>query len=74
MTHATSEGDFCWSCGEEILEKEDWYPDPKTPPLDTDDCLCKDCCIGHLDEVIEEMTEELQRLSARKQNLEVTDE
>lgn len=64
------EGNFCWSCGEEILNNEEWYPDPKTPPLDEDDCLCKGCCIAHLDDVIEEHEDELKLLKIKKEELE----
>jgi hypothetical protein len=63
------EGNFCWECGGEILDGEDWYADPKTPPLDVDDCLCKDCCLGHLDEVIEEAEEEITKWKAMKADL-----
>lgn len=36
------------------------HPDPKDPPLETCDCLCRDCYIAHLDEVIEELEGEAE--------------
>ena len=38
------------------------HHDPKTPPLDVEKCLCTDCCIAHIDEVLEELEEQIDEM------------
>jgi hypothetical protein len=38
------------------------YEDPRVPPLDIEPCLCRDCALGNLDEVIEDRLAEIESL------------
>lgn len=38
------------------------HHDPKTPPLDVEKCLCKDCFFAHCDEALEELNEEIDAI------------
>lgn len=48
----------CLECGEEEAK----HKDPKTPPLDTNPCLCNGCFMAHCDEVIEELEDDLEHI------------
>lgn len=56
--------EYCTSTGHKRL-----YPDPRTPPLDTEDCLCKDCAIVGLEEEIENAEQRVEDLKEQLRRL-----
>ena len=61
-----SKGNCQGYCGRAHM---DMYPDPKSPPMDTDNCLCLECSTAHYIEEIERLESEAQ---ANGINIEVT--
>jgi hypothetical protein len=35
------------------------YDDMKKPPMDTEECLCRDCAQAHAEEAIEELDDQI---------------
>jgi hypothetical protein len=56
----------CMECGEEV---DRLYEDPRTPPLDTDPCLCVGCCEGEIDCLIDALEDEKEWLQSEKAKL-----
>lgn len=53
--------DVCLECGEDAQS----YPDPRTPMVDTGDCLCMTCHEAALIEVVDGLKMELEEAEAR---------
>lgn len=45
------------------------YHDPKSPPLDTEKCLCAECCFAHCDEVLEELNEQIEEIQKLRESV-----
>ncbi len=56
----------CPECNEDVGEL---FGDPRTPPLETAPCLCKDCAINAYDDVIYEAQETLADAQRAQENL-----
>ena len=41
------------------------YHDPRTPPLDTEKCLCKECYIGAIEDEISEHENDINLLESK---------
>lgn len=60
-------------CIECERNKRKLYSDPRIPPIERGECLCKACAIGALEERIEEVREELELLESTKRLMESKD-
>lgn len=54
--------DVCLECGRNQIEK----PDPRIPPLETDDCLCASCFYAVLEDLIVDAQEEVDLLKSMR--------
>ena len=43
---------LCEECGD--VKPLPFHKDPRDPPMEEDECLCKDCCISALYDVIDQ--------------------
>ena len=57
----------CAECDEEA---EPLYDDPRDPPMEYEDCLCRDCAIEALEYRIQELEDGLEILRSTKCELE----
>lgn len=57
----------CLDCGEDKVLR--LYEDTRTPPLDEEPCICRDCKIAALAQCIEELEEAAQAYKTELEEL-----
>jgi len=61
----------CADCEETVRSL---YVDPRTPPLDEGNCLCRDCYVAAIDETIDDTERDLETLRYYRQKFLASDD